>query len=225
VNGWGFRRITHGPDYNAYYHDFFLRGLPHLLKSMTRLTSKDVANRQKEDVTVMPDFYALSREYPLPELPAVHSPKRTAPPPPPPQGPTSPLATANIASAQTAVSSAGSGDASKDLQKLKMRRSEIIQRIITLIGGSYGEALLTRLAAVVGLEDGYSIITALENIFPNQPSIVGLMGPPSPHPVLQHVGPSPPPVLPHHGYHLGLVMDLDTKPAARPSTTTQTVIR
>ena len=30
VNGWGFRRITHGPDYNSYYHEMFLRGLPHL---------------------------------------------------------------------------------------------------------------------------------------------------------------------------------------------------
>merc|ERR1712232_497030 len=34
ANGWGFRRITQGRDRNSYYHELFLRGLPHLSKKM-----------------------------------------------------------------------------------------------------------------------------------------------------------------------------------------------
>jgi len=42
VNGWGFRRIRHGTDYNSYYHEHFLRGIPHLCSKMKRVTSEDV---------------------------------------------------------------------------------------------------------------------------------------------------------------------------------------
>jgi hypothetical protein len=66
VNGWGFRRITHGTDYNSYYHEMFLRGLPHLCEKMKRLASKDEARVKNEDAPT-PDFYALSRDHPLPE--------------------------------------------------------------------------------------------------------------------------------------------------------------
>ena len=69
VNGWGFRRVTHGSDYNSYYHELFLRGLPHLCDKMRRLTSKDVQQQKKataeEDST--PDFYTISKDNPLPE--------------------------------------------------------------------------------------------------------------------------------------------------------------
>jgi hypothetical protein len=65
VNGWGFRRITHGTDYNAYYHEMFLRGLPHICNKMRRLTSKDEDRVKNEDAPT-PDFYALSRANPLP---------------------------------------------------------------------------------------------------------------------------------------------------------------
>jgi hypothetical protein len=66
VNGWGFRRITHGTDYNSYYHEMFLRGLPHLCEKMKRLASKDEA-RVKNEEAPTPDFYALSRDHPLPD--------------------------------------------------------------------------------------------------------------------------------------------------------------
>jgi hypothetical protein len=66
VNGWGFRRITHGPDYNAYYHEMFLRGLPHLCSEMKRLTPRDINKNQKDD-SPLPDFCSLSRDHPLPE--------------------------------------------------------------------------------------------------------------------------------------------------------------
>lgn len=65
VNGWGFRRIKHGTDYNAYYHDSFLRGLPQSCTQMKRVTSEDV-ERNKDDETPAPDFYALTRDNPLP---------------------------------------------------------------------------------------------------------------------------------------------------------------
>lgn len=66
VNGWGFRRITHGPDYNSYYHEKFLKGLPYLCDKMKRLTSEDIKRMQKDNF-VLPDFYALSRDCPLPD--------------------------------------------------------------------------------------------------------------------------------------------------------------
>ena len=63
-NGWGFRRITQGPDRNAYYHEQFLRGLPHLCKSMKRpgIKQKKTGNPEEE-----PDFYKISNLHPVPE--------------------------------------------------------------------------------------------------------------------------------------------------------------
>lgn len=70
VNGWGFKRITSGSDYNSYYHQLFLRGLPHLAEKMKRLTTKDIAKRKEvADEENPPDFYQVSRDHPLPEKP------------------------------------------------------------------------------------------------------------------------------------------------------------
>jgi len=63
VNGWGFRRVTKGGDYNSYYHEMFLRGMPQLCKKMKRLTLKE----KEENETATPDFYLLSRKNPIPE--------------------------------------------------------------------------------------------------------------------------------------------------------------
>ena len=64
ANGWGFRRITKGPDRNSYYHELFLRGLPHLTKMMQRPhpSQKPALNPSTE-----PQFYKISQEHPLPE--------------------------------------------------------------------------------------------------------------------------------------------------------------
>jgi hypothetical protein len=72
VNGWGFKRITSGSDYNSYFHELFLRGLPHLAEKMKRLTTKDIAKRKDNlaEEETPPDFYQVSREHPLPEKPA-----------------------------------------------------------------------------------------------------------------------------------------------------------
>eukprot|EP00521_Asterionellopsis_glacialis_P008918 CAMPEP_0195287326 /NCGR_PEP_ID=MMETSP0707-20130614/4435_1 /TAXON_ID=33640 /ORGANISM="Asterionellopsis glacialis, Strain CCMP134" /LENGTH=378 /DNA_ID=CAMNT_0040347073 /DNA_START=39 /DNA_END=1171 /DNA_ORIENTATION=+ len=83
VNGWGFRRVTHGSDYNSYYFEMFLRGMPHLCEKMRRLTNKDSAARKKLEDEAAPDFYALSRSHPLPEntpIPSPAIPASMAPP-------------------------------------------------------------------------------------------------------------------------------------------------
>mmetsp|Transcript_18725 Transcript_18725/g.38742 ORF Transcript_18725/g.38742 Transcript_18725/m.38742 type:complete len:561 (-) Transcript_18725:617-2299(-) len=68
VNGWGFRRVMSGCDYNSYYHPLFLRGLPHLCDRIRRLTPKDMAERKLDEAPpAAPDFYAISRKFPLPE--------------------------------------------------------------------------------------------------------------------------------------------------------------
>eukprot|EP00592_Proboscia_alata_P024970 CAMPEP_0194448074 /NCGR_PEP_ID=MMETSP0176-20130528/129364_1 /TAXON_ID=216777 /ORGANISM="Proboscia alata, Strain PI-D3" /LENGTH=657 /DNA_ID=CAMNT_0039275009 /DNA_START=1023 /DNA_END=2992 /DNA_ORIENTATION=+ len=64
VNGWGFRRITQGPDHNSYYHEFFLRGLPHLCKRMRRLTAAGLSKNDNISRTE-PDFYRLAKLAPL----------------------------------------------------------------------------------------------------------------------------------------------------------------
>mmetsp|Transcript_17314 Transcript_17314/g.32793 ORF Transcript_17314/g.32793 Transcript_17314/m.32793 type:complete len:605 (+) Transcript_17314:320-2134(+) len=64
ANGWGFRRITRGKDRNSYYHELFLRGLPHLCKKMRR---PGVSKKLTVDVGHEPDLYQISQEFPVPE--------------------------------------------------------------------------------------------------------------------------------------------------------------
>mmetsp|Transcript_35147 Transcript_35147/g.81270 ORF Transcript_35147/g.81270 Transcript_35147/m.81270 type:complete len:370 (-) Transcript_35147:583-1692(-) len=56
VNRWGFRRITHGIDRNAYYHEYFLRGLPQLCKKIKRPGPSKTSLAANND----PDFYSDS---------------------------------------------------------------------------------------------------------------------------------------------------------------------
>mmetsp|Transcript_17926 Transcript_17926/g.26530 ORF Transcript_17926/g.26530 Transcript_17926/m.26530 type:complete len:380 (+) Transcript_17926:16-1155(+) len=64
ANGWGFRRITQGNDRNGYYHELFLRGLPHLCKKMKRpgVAEKEAAAAEHE-----PALQKISVIYPVPE--------------------------------------------------------------------------------------------------------------------------------------------------------------
>lgn len=64
ANGWGFRRVTQGRDRNAYYHEMFLRGLPHLCKTMKR---PGVSKKPASDPDHEPDLYRISELHPLPE--------------------------------------------------------------------------------------------------------------------------------------------------------------
>jgi hypothetical protein len=61
VNGWGFRRISQGPDFNSYYHEYFLRGMPHLCARMRR---KAIA-RGSAETYYDPDFRKM-RPLPMP---------------------------------------------------------------------------------------------------------------------------------------------------------------
>lgn len=64
VNGWGYRRITTpGPDFNAYWHELFLRGLPDLCDRMKRPQKNDPELKNEDP----PDFYRVSKFSPLPE--------------------------------------------------------------------------------------------------------------------------------------------------------------
>ncbi|CAB9503533.1 shock factor protein 4 [Seminavis robusta] len=120
VNGWGFKRITHGSDYNSYYHELFLRGMPHLCDKMRRLTTKDLSKKKKMEDGPTPDFYALSRDNPLPESTPV--PTTTLTPP--------------------AIAAAGRGgadlaNADVELALLERRRADIFNRM-NLLASSNG---------------------------------------------------------------------------------------
>lgn len=65
ANGWGFRRITQGRDQGSYYHPKFLRGMPHLCKTMKRLVKS--SKKRAIDPTREPDLFKISELYPLPE--------------------------------------------------------------------------------------------------------------------------------------------------------------
>jgi hypothetical protein len=64
ANGWGFRRITKGPDRNSYYHELFLRGIPHLSKMMKR---PGPSKKPSVDPDHEPDLYKIGEEHPVPE--------------------------------------------------------------------------------------------------------------------------------------------------------------
>jgi len=65
VNGWGFIRVTSGPDQNSYYHEFFLRGMPQLAEMMTRPAG---FKKPSTDANARPpNFEQMSKESPLPE--------------------------------------------------------------------------------------------------------------------------------------------------------------
>eukprot|EP00804_Cyclotella_cryptica_P000690 CCRYP_014698-RB/>CCRYP_014698-RB protein AED:0.23 eAED:0.70 QI:0/0/0/1/1/0.5/2/0/467 len=64
VNGWGFKRLMRaGPDHKSYYHELFLRGRPKLARLMTRLINP---GKRIPDPKGEPDFYEISKDFPLP---------------------------------------------------------------------------------------------------------------------------------------------------------------
>ena len=66
LNNHGFKHLTRGMDRNSYYHECFLRGLPHLLPYIP--PGRD-ARRLLPDPDNEPDLYAISRLCPLPDHP------------------------------------------------------------------------------------------------------------------------------------------------------------
>jgi hypothetical protein len=54
VNGWGFKRITKGPDRNAYYHEYFIRDIPDLVLRMSRQPCHSGNDSTYEMLTSLP---------------------------------------------------------------------------------------------------------------------------------------------------------------------------
>jgi hypothetical protein len=145
VNGWGFRRITHGTDYNAYYHEMFLRGLPHICNKMRRLTSKDEDRVKNEDAPT-PDFYSLSRANPLPSDSKTSANKTLAANPvlPSSVGPVLGIAAPPFSRGTKAL-------ADMSLADLEKERTEILRQMQMRLGASAPESGV--LAAQLGRQD------------------------------------------------------------------------
>lgn len=61
INGWGFRRISTGRDFNSFYHELFLRDAPNLCLQMKRPSSAELARRKKKDPDSPPNFYLMPK--------------------------------------------------------------------------------------------------------------------------------------------------------------------
>jgi hypothetical protein len=60
LNLYGFRRIIHGTDSGAYYHELFLRGKPFLCRAMVRTKVKGKSRLRASDLAgTEPDFYKM----------------------------------------------------------------------------------------------------------------------------------------------------------------------
>jgi len=65
LNGWGFKRLHQsGNDFNAHYHDCFLRGLLHLTVLMKRVPPNQ--GKLLPHVEGEPNFYEIDKQFPLP---------------------------------------------------------------------------------------------------------------------------------------------------------------
>ncbi len=74
IVGWGFKRLHQsGNDFNAFYHECFLRGLPHLTVLMKRVAPKQ--GKLLPHVEGEPNFYEIDVNYPLPYHPSIVSPE------------------------------------------------------------------------------------------------------------------------------------------------------
>jgi hypothetical protein len=134
--------------------------MPHLCDKMRRLTTKDLSKKKKMEDGPTPDFYALSRDNPLPE--------------------STPVPTTTLTpSAIIAASRAGSGLANADVELalLERRRADIFNRMNLLassngmgqggfIGGFQGQQLGQQFGGMgqqFGQQDGFQMNMNLNN--------------------------------------------------------------
>eukprot|EP00957_Ditylum_brightwellii_P056077 4250217-Ditylum_brightwellii.AAC.1 len=81
VNNWGFDRVHFGPDENAYYNEYFLRGLPHIAAMMHRQPNGKLQQRMQSvysQIRFTPDFHEMSKRHPLPDIDGQFPPSRGA---------------------------------------------------------------------------------------------------------------------------------------------------
>ena len=65
ISGWGFKRLHQpGNDFNAVYHECFLRGLPHLTGMMKRVSPNQ--GRLTPNMEGEPNFYDINTQFPMP---------------------------------------------------------------------------------------------------------------------------------------------------------------
>jgi hypothetical protein len=63
-SGWGFKCLRQsGNDFNAYYHECFLRGLPHLIGMMKRVRPNQ--GKLLQHAEGEPNFYEMDKQFPL----------------------------------------------------------------------------------------------------------------------------------------------------------------
>eukprot|EP00543_Licmophora_paradoxa_P013874 CAMPEP_0202475280 /NCGR_PEP_ID=MMETSP1360-20130828/92815_1 /ASSEMBLY_ACC=CAM_ASM_000848 /TAXON_ID=515479 /ORGANISM="Licmophora paradoxa, Strain CCMP2313" /LENGTH=473 /DNA_ID=CAMNT_0049102429 /DNA_START=26 /DNA_END=1447 /DNA_ORIENTATION=+ len=60
LNLYDFNRFSRGPDRNGYYHEYFLRARPHLLKHITRVRVNSGGPKANDDPSREPNFYKMS---------------------------------------------------------------------------------------------------------------------------------------------------------------------
>lgn len=69
LNNWGFKRMyQEGADRGCYYHENFLRGMPHLTASMACVASLKKGTVSAANVGEEPNFYEMAKQFPLPPL-------------------------------------------------------------------------------------------------------------------------------------------------------------
>lgn len=110
--------------------------MPHLCDKMRRLTTKDLSKKKKMEDGPTPDFYALSRENPLPESTPV---------------PTTTLTPPAIAAAGRAGADLANAD--MELALLERRRADIFNRM-NLLASSNGMGPNAFASAQLGQQDG-----------------------------------------------------------------------
>ncbi|KAL7553713.1 hypothetical protein ACHAWF_017034 [Thalassiosira exigua] len=67
LNGYGFKKIRLGPYEKSYFHPFFLRNLPHLVKNMTRRSSEMIPDEGQPDILYENQLERVSEARPLPK--------------------------------------------------------------------------------------------------------------------------------------------------------------